>query len=41
MSSSMNIGNKEKDILILGIDPAQRLNDTTLTSEAQYLINFC
>ena len=41
MSSSMHIGNKEKDILILGIDPARGLDDTTLTLEAQYSINFC
>ena len=36
----MHIDNKGKDILILGKDPAQRLGNTTLTAEAQYLINF-
>ena len=38
MSSSVHIENKKKYILILGIDP--RLNDTTLSAEAQYSINF-
>ena len=36
----MHIDNKGKDILILGKGPAQRLGNTTLTAEAQYLINF-
>ena len=40
MSSSVHIGNGNKDILILGEGPTQRLNDTILTGEALYLINF-
>ena len=34
MSSSVNIDKKKKDILILGIDPTQGLDDTTLSAEA-------
>ena len=40
ISSSVHIGNKGKDILILVFGPAQGLDDTTLTAEAQYSINF-
>ena len=40
MSSSVHIYNNKKDILILGKGPAQGLDDTTLTAEAHYLINF-
>ena len=40
MSSSVHIDNKNKDILILGEGPAQELDDTTLTAEAKYPINF-
>ena len=40
MSSSVHIDNKKKDILILGIGPTQELDDTMLTAEAQYSINF-
>ena len=40
MSSSVHITNKIKDILILGGGPTQGLNDTTLTAEAIYPINF-
>ena len=40
MSSSVYIGNKNKDILILGEGPTQGLDDTTLTAEAKYPINF-
>ena len=40
LSSSVHIDNKGKDILILGIGPTQGLDDTTLTAEAQYSINF-
>ena len=36
----MKIDNKKKDILILGIGPRQLLDDTTLSAEAQYSINF-
>ena len=32
--------NKNKNILILGEGPTQGLNDTTLTAEAKYPINF-
>ena len=40
MSSSMHIDNKKIDISILGKGPTQGLDDTTLTAEAQYSINF-
>ena len=40
MSSSVHIDNKNKDILILGKGLTQGLDDTTLTAEAQYSINF-
>ena len=40
MSSYGNFDNKGKDILILGEGPTQGLDDTTLTVEAKYLINF-
>ena len=40
MSSTVHIDNKNKDILILGEVPAQGLDDTTLTAEAKYPINF-
>ena len=30
----------KKDILILGEDPTKRLDDTILTAEKKYLINF-
>ena len=40
MSSSVHIDNKNKDILILGKGPTQGLDDTTLTAEAPYSINF-
>ena len=40
MSSSAHIDNKGKDISILGKGPTQGLDDTTLTAEAKYLINF-
>ena len=39
MSSSLLIDNKEKDILILGKGPTQRL-EHTLAPEKLYLINF-
>ena len=38
MSSSVHIDNKNKDILILGEGPTQGLYDTTLTTEAKYLL---
>ena len=40
ISSSMYIDNKNKDILILGERPTQRLDDTILTAEAKSPINF-
>ena len=40
MGSSVPIDNKNKNILILGERPPQGLNDTTLTAEAKYPINF-
>ena len=36
----MHIEKKEKNILILGEGPTQGLDDTTLTAEAKYSINF-
>ena len=40
MSSSVHIDNKENYILILGEGPTQGLNDTTLTTELIYSIDF-
>ena len=40
ISSFVHIDNKGKGILILGKGPRQELDDTTLTAEAQYSINF-
>ena len=40
MSSSVDMGNKRKDILILGEGPTQGLDDTTLTVQAIYPNNF-
>ena len=40
MSSSVSVDNNEKDILILGEGPTQRSDDTTLTADAKYPINF-
>ena len=40
MSSSVHVDNGGKDILILGEGPTQGLDDTTLTAEAIYPINF-
>ena len=40
MSSSVHIDNKNKDILLLYERPTQGKNDTTLTVEAKYPINF-
>ena len=33
MSSSVHVNNKKKDILILGEDPTQGLDDTELNAE--------
>ena len=40
MSSSVHVDNKNKDILSLSEGPTQGLDDTTLTAEAKYPINF-
>ena len=40
MSSSVHVDNENKDILILGEGPKQGLDDTTLTADAKYVINF-
>ena len=40
MRSSLHGDNKKKDILILGEGPTQGLDDTTLTAEKKYWINF-
>ena len=38
MSSSVNIDNKKKDILIRGKDPIDGLDDTMLTAEKKNII---
>ena len=40
ISSSVHIDNKEKDMLIHGEGPILEFDDTSLTEEAIYLINF-
>ena len=40
MSSSVHVDNKNKDIVILAEGPIQGSDDTTLTEEAKYPINF-
>ena len=40
MTSYVHIDNKNKDILILGKGPIKRLENTTLTEEAEFSINF-
>ena len=40
IGSSVHIDNENKDILILGEGPTQGLDDTTLTGEPKYPINF-
>ena len=40
MSSSVHVDNKGKDIAFVGEEPTQRLDDTTLTAEANYPIDF-
>ena len=40
ISSSVHVYNKNKNILILGEWPTQELDDTTVTAEAKYSINF-
>ena len=40
MSSPVHVDNKVKDILILRAGQTKRADDTTLTAEAKYPINF-
>ena len=40
MSSSVHIDNKRKDISSIEEGPTQGLDDTTLTAEEKYPINF-
>ena len=40
MSSSVHFNNKGKDMLILGEGSTQGLEDSTLTAEGKYAINF-
>ena len=40
MNSSVHLDNKKKYILLSGDGPAQRLDDTALTAEKKYSINF-
>ena len=40
MNSSVHIDNKGKDILIFSDGPTQGLDDSTLTIEVKYSINF-
>ena len=39
-STLVHIDNNKKDILVLGKDQTQELDDTTITAEAKYSINF-
>ena len=39
MSSSVHVDNKKKYILVLGEEPTQGLDGTTLTAEKKYSIN--
>ena len=40
ISSTVHIDNKKKDILVFGEGATQGLDDTTITTEAKYSINF-
>ena len=40
ISSSVHVDNKKRDILILGEGPTQGFDDTGLTAEKRYSINF-
>ena len=40
MSSPVHFDNKNKNILLLGEGPTQGLDDTILTAESKYPINF-
>ena len=35
----MHTDNRKKDILVLGQDPTDRLDDTTITAETKYSLN--
>ena len=39
MSSSAHVNNTKKEILVLGKGPTRRLNNNTLTTEKEYVIN--
>ena len=39
MSSAVHVDNKNKDLLILGREPTQALNNTIFTTQAEYSIN--
>ena len=40
MNSSVHVDYKERNILVLGEGQTQRLDDTALTAEVKYPINF-
>ena len=40
MSSLVHDNNENKDILVLGEGPTQGLNDSKISAEAKYSINF-
>ena len=40
MSSPVHANNENKDILVLGEGPTQGLDDSTISAEAKYSINF-
>ena len=40
MSLYVHVDIKRKDVLILGEEPKQGLDDTTLTAESKYSVNF-
>ena len=40
ISSSLQVDNKKKEVLIFGEGPTQGLDDTKLTAEKKYSINF-
>ena len=40
LSSSVHVDNKNEDILVISDCPTQGLDDTTITVESKYPINF-
>ena len=40
MGSPVHLDNKKKDMLFLGIGQTKKLDNTALTAEAKYSINF-